>query len=498
MSLSARLSWFALTGLTIILAGFSAAVFLLFQRHLSHQVDLRLDTAMHTLVAAIEVHPHDVEWEPLERRITLGQDAGDDQVRWMVHDGNGKLIDCSENLGSRSGPNEPGSTWRYQVRRVRAGEFHAEEVGSGTEVFGEEVSHRLGLQFPANISQLPADRTCQCQAFTLTVGVPWGPVRASLWQLAATLAAVSGGIWLFTAVFGRWLCSKALRPVTQMAASARSLRAGDPGLRLAISATGDELEDLGSAFNELLSRLHDAYERQRRFSGDAAHQLRTPLTALLGQVEVALRHPRSDVEYRQVLEVVQRRSLQLRQIVEVLLFLARADATPRAPELEDIELRPWLERYLEQWQDHERSSDLRLSDSSADGFRLRAHGGLLAQLLDALLDNAFKYSAPGAPITLRAQTEAGGLNLTVQDEGCGIPAEDIPHVCEPFFRSSQARQGGYQGFGLGLAVAERIVTALDARLTIDSAPGQGSRFTVWLPGTSAPARARGIPAVAGT
>ena len=134
------------------------------------------------------------------------------------------------------------------------------------------------------------------------------------------------------------------------------MSAADLDRRLPLAGTGDELDDLSRAFNGLLDRVGESFERQRRFTGDASHQLRTPLTAMLGQAEVALRHDRDPAEYRRVLESVRGQAQHLRRIVEALLFLARADAEARRPELERIDLAAWAAEHLTTWAGHERAA----------------------------------------------------------------------------------------------------------------------------------------------
>src|SRR5262249_23486546 len=152
------------------------------------------------------------------------------------------------------------------------------------------------------------------------------PVHATLNRLAVVLAILSTGLWLTAALVGRRLCRRGLAPLTRMAESARTIRAADLTQRLPPPATRDHLAELGLAFNDLLGRLQESFERQRRFTGDASHQLRTPLAAMLGQVEVVLRRDRPAEEYQRVLALVHKQAGQLHLMVEMLLFLARADA----------------------------------------------------------------------------------------------------------------------------------------------------------------------------
>src|SRR5262249_55252998 len=155
--------------------------------------------------------------------------------------------------------------------------------------------------------------------------------------VAMILAGVSIGIWLLAAAMGRRLVRRALLPVTRMAEAAGAMTAADRDQRLPIPGTGDELDALAGSFNGLLPRLHEEVERQKRFTGDASHQLRTPLAALLGQVEVALRRERPAEDYRRTLADVHEEADRLRQIVESLLFLARAESEAGRPELHPLE-----------------------------------------------------------------------------------------------------------------------------------------------------------------
>lgn len=477
MTLANRLSWFFLVALAVVLVGFSASLYLLARTYLYRQADDRLETALNTLAAIAEVKPDGVEWEPEQRRLSLGQDDAAEHVRWTAQNGEGRILDRSRNLGAEDlfeypvavpvGEEPPvplayrmGQPWRLRRQMLQPGRSPAALVSREGAAREEEHRH---------------------DALILTVGMSLQPLQATLRNLAVALTTLSLTLWLVAALLGRWLCRRALVPVTRMATAARAMSAADLGQCLPGPGTGDELEDLAWAFNDLLSRVQDAFERQRRFTGDASHQLRTPLTAVLGQVEVALLKDRTAEDYRQALRLVHRQASQLRQIVEALLFLARAEAEAGLPDLEAVDLADWVPGYLQVWSGHPRYGDLRVECTCTGPLCARVHAPLLGQLLTNLLDNACKYSEPGTSISLRLAREPGVITLAVEDAGCGINLEDLRHVFEPFYRSAHARCLGRVGVGLGLAVAQRLAQVFSGMLSAESEPGRGSRFLLRLP-----------------
>ena len=333
MSLTGRFSALFLSVLALVLVGFSTVLYVSARIYLDRQVGDRLTSALAILAAAAEVHPEGVEWEPQERVLPLGQESGPERLRWMVFDDRGRRLDHSRNLADsdltpawvpRPGTVElpgrlvdrQGRAWRASQRRIRSDaipESGSRAVGhpqKGGDSRASEVFH---------------------PSLVLTACALLDPAESTLAVLGGFLVALSVGIWLLAALLCRRLSRRALTPLTQMVASARGLDAADAGWCLEKAGTGDELDELGDAFNDLLSRLHVAYERQRRFSSDASHQLRTPVTVLIGQIEVALRQDRSGEEYRRILNSALGRAVQLGRIVEALMFLGRAEAEVAAP-----------------------------------------------------------------------------------------------------------------------------------------------------------------------
>ena len=474
MTIVNRLSMFFLIWLGIILAGFSAMVFGIEWHYLYRQADAQSISAFHALVAAIEVHPTDVEWEPNERKIVLGQGSGFDQVRWSVHDNLGELVDYSDNLLIKDSWNT-GAPWSVGVQIIRAGNFIPEIVVTNKLTTFPNLHQEMSLEIEGRptFTRKPFYLS---PSFTLSVAVSHQPIISSLWLTARVLLAAGIGVWIIGALFARLICKQALIPVTIMSASGKSL-GSDPSARLSVPKTGDELEGLGHTFNDLLARLQTAFDRQSRFSADAAHQLRTPLAALLGQVEVALKQDRPAHEYLRVLNLAKIRGLQLKQIIESLLFLARPDEIA-AFEMKQVEITSWIQEWINGWSDHERFQDFIINSNETASCLVNIHAGLFNQIMDNILDNACKYSSPGSAIIIKTKYHDGKLQLTIEDLGCGIDPKELQNLGDPFFRTQEVRRLGIPGIGLGLAIAKRATTAIGAALTFESKRDVGTKAII--------------------
>lgn len=481
MSLATRVSAFFLAALGITLLGFSGVLYALADHHLHDQLDDRLEAALGTLEAAVDVEPDGLEWEPTERRLTLGLEPGVEQVHWSVQTKDGKMIDHSANIGHNAEhfplawqpntwPTQPtdgtvfaaAPGWRLAARRLLLQDLL-----------------QLGRGHPDNDG--PEDDV-EYPVLVITVGISPAPVEASLSRLGLTLASLSAGLWLLAALLGRKLCRHALAPLGVMASAARKMTAAGHGEFLPAPGTRDELEDLRLAFNELLARLHETHERQKRFTGDASHQLRTPLAGLLSLVEVIRRRARPALEYEQALDQVHQETLRLSQIVESLLFLARAEAESDLPKAEVIDLAAWVPTQLTRWRDHPRAADLH-EVGSGNPLPILAHPPLLAQILENLLDNALKYSEPGTPVSIRTWSDAKSTSacLAVEDQGVGLAEDEQSKIFEPFYRSPQVRRLGRTGVGLGLSMVKRISHSFGGSIEVESRPGHGSRFLLRFP-----------------
>jgi signal transduction histidine kinase len=464
MTLTNRVSQFFLIALAAILVGYSISLYALARYYLFREFDQQLRGTLNTLVAAIEVETDDVKWEPGDHTVTLGSESDTDDARWVVVDEAGQIVDKSANLVRT--PDE-------KLVLSHARRFVAAASSSRDWRF---VQAQLSAPMPKPVEERDLREHA---VLVVTAARSTSTLDRTLNGLAALVSLLSVGAWSVAAVAGRWFCRKALEPVGRMAASARTIGPANPHQRLPVATSNDELSDLGQAFNDLLDQLFQAYQRQQRFAGDAAHQLRTPLTVLQGQIEVAARRQRTVAEYAETLSLLSVQVNELRQIVESLLFLARAEDECEEPPGSPVELSEWLHSYLEKWKSDSRYSDLRLQTRTCPTCHLSTP--LLTQLLDNLVSNAFKYSSPGSPVTIGLLEQNDVIELAVTDRGIGISHEDIDFIFEPFFRSEAARRTGKAGTGLGLTLAARIARTFHGHITCDSKPGEGTQFTLHFP-----------------
>lgn len=476
LKLATRLSVFFLIAVAAILLCFSAVLYLATRVYLHREMDERLQITLDVLEASIDIEPEGMEWEPVDRRLNIGTGDDDDQVRWAVYDREGIVVGRSSNADAAEFP--PFETWDRLPRMAHDATSIVESANWRLAGRTLRLQELLNPESARDTSDAAEDDV-QHEELLIVAGFSPAPVQATLRHLLLALAGSSGVVLALCGLFGKRLTLWAMSPVRAIASAAKELSPQDPGWSLPRPGTSDELDDLAGAFNDLLDRLHDAFDRQRRFAGDASHQLRTPLTGILGQLDVALLRDRSPEDYRRALTAARDEARRMRQIVDALLLLARNGAGPAANE--NFDLRAWLRDQTGCWSDHPRHSDLHWEVNDCDEAMVRAKPELLAQAFHNLVDNAFKYSEPGRPVLVELSCSSDSVELAVKDCGQGIPAEERARLFQPFYRAESARLAGIPGCGLGLALASQIVEAFAGSIGIESELGHGSRFTVRLP-----------------
>ncbi|MDP9325768.1 MAG: ATP-binding protein, partial [Candidatus Dormibacteraeota bacterium] len=326
---------------------------------------------------------------------------------------------------------------------------------------------------------------------TLVVIRPLAEVNRLLTSIALVLGVGMAMLVVAAAVIGYGLAGAALRPVREIAASARTFSERDLHRRIELDLPDDELGDLADTFNGMLARLETAFDSLRRFTADAAHELRAPLTLMRTEAEVALGRHRTEEQYRASLETMLAEAVRLGRLADQLLMLARADAGALAPPMTDVDLVNLVEETCSRWRSLAARRGVSLVERKPDQGLVHGDADLLQRLLDNLIDNALRYSPEGGEITVSCSRRNASWELVVADSGPGVQPAMRPLLFERFARADPARRRNTGGAGLGLALCAAIVHLHNGSIGLDHTPGPGARFVVRLPYRPDPANSEG-------
>ena len=286
---------------------------------------------------------------------------------------------------------------------------------------------------------------------------------------------------LVAGIGGFILAKKSLAPVVAMSNQAERISARNLHERLSIGNNRDELGHLARVFNDLLSRLDGSFESMREFIADASHELRTPLSIIRGEADVALSQDRDATEYRDALAIIQDEAKRLSRIVDDMMALARADAGQRPLQIEEFYLNDLVEECCKAATVLTVREGVTLTVEPAADIAFRGDEDLLRRMFMNLLDNAIKYTPAGGSVSVELACEPSSVKIIVSDTGIGIPADQVPHIFERFYRVDKARSRADGGSGLGLAIAKWVAEAHKGSIDLISRSGHGSKFTVSLP-----------------
>jgi two-component system heavy metal sensor histidine kinase CusS len=267
--------------------------------------------------------------------------------------------------------------------------------------------------------------------------------------------------------------------VEAVARTAARVDPGHLGERIATAGLPAELLALASTFNAMLDRLEESFTRLRRFSADIAHELRTPVGNLRGEIEVALGRPRSAEEYREVLGSGLEECGRLAGLIDGLLFLARAESPRAQIGRERLDVAEELRAVSEFYEATAAEAGVRLAVAGDRAVPAELNRPLFQRAVGNLLANALAHTPPGGSVTLTARQAGSEVEVEVTDTGGGIPAEHLPHVFDRFYRADEARSGG--GVGLGLAIVRGIVELHGGTAEVHSEPGSGTRVRLIFP-----------------
>ncbi|RYE26593.1 MAG: HAMP domain-containing protein, partial [Sphingobacteriaceae bacterium] len=286
---------------------------------------------------------------------------------------------------------------------------------------------------------------------------------------------VSGALYFIS----RWFAAKSLEPIGVVIKQMKSIRASNLNQRVDEGSGRDEISELAMNFNKLLEHLENAFDLQHAFVINASHELRTPVTSLLGDIEVALQQPRSANEHEQLLHRLLNDSKRLKETVNILMEIARADRDYTKANLSPIAIDDLLWELQSYWTDQLGKSALKIEflqlPENQENLLLTANKSLLIIALNNIISNAFKFSN-NKPVKCILLADDSHIDIHIKDSGIGIPATEQDKVFRSFYRGSSAKT--YPGSGIGLYVTEKIVHLFDGNIQLQSVPGKGTTFII--------------------
>jgi heavy metal sensor kinase len=457
MSLRLRLTLFFTVVLAASLLGFSALLYVLLERALDLDIDHTIASKAEDVARTSRIRG---EFPIRPRRIRLPHiDAfAAPEIYIQLLDPEGQVLDRSANLGEHQLPltsealaagregNPPFDTIHLAGQRLR--------LYTAPLLIDDEVTGYI------QVARSVADN------------------EQTLATMQRLLLFCDLLVVLIAGAVGWFLARASLRPLDRLSQTARAIGlSGRLDDRLPPAQRQDEVGTLVTTFNEMLDRLEAVFTAQRRFIADASHELRTPLTTIRGNVELLRRNralPPDDVQ--DALADIASETQRMSRLVTELLQLARADAGHAFPR-EMVRLDELLRAVHRQTQLHKPETQVELAVAAPA--TVLGSADALQELFLILVDNGLKYTPAGGQVHVSLARVGGSHVVRVRDTGVGIDPEDLPHIFERFYRATKVRQEG--GTGLGLAIAQWIAESHGGRITVQSAPGQGSTFAVWLP-----------------
>jgi two-component system, OmpR family, heavy metal sensor histidine kinase CusS len=451
-------------GMTMLLAVFSFTVYAAIHRSLVSQFDASLASSARLLAASVERDENDVE---------LGIDA--DQIRefndakrptyYEMWRSDGGVIARSPSLGQTDLPRFEGALGREIGRALRLSDGRPGRAVCLT--FHPRLADTSGQSTPRLSEKTP---------FTLVVARSTHEVQEQLEHLQLLLAIVSLGTIVLSLVVGSLAVRRGLRPLTVFAAQIGGINEDDLTARVSDRRVPAEIEPVRNRLNDLLTRLEASFKRERRFAADVAHELRTPLAGLRSTLEVALMRERDTREYQASLGDCLSITTEMQAMVNNLLVLARLDAKQVTLRFEPIRPVEFVDSCWQAYSDAVAKRGVRFENHLPAEMTLKTDASCLSMVLSNLLGNAAEYTNKGGRIWVAGRQANGAVELTVSNTGCQLTSEQIPQIFDCFWRGDASRRDTGVHCGLGLALAQRLISAVGGSVTAELQ--DGGIFTV--------------------
>lgn len=457
-SVRVRLTLWHVAALLVVLALYAGGVFMFVQRNLVTDLDQQLHEDFDRAEESFSWNPDGtLSWHFADRTSDEQADETERGPWLMVWALDGRLL--------------------YQDRTAPGAIRTAPRLVARTSERSESVTLPGGGQ----VRQLTGPQDVAGSEVVVRVARPEDRLRRELRDLLIVLLLGIPAAGVLAGIGGYVVARRGLAPIDRMAAGARAMTAARLGDRFPVENPADELGHLASVFNETFGRLEASFEQLRRFTADASHEMRTPLTALRTVGEVGLQETRNGEAYREIIGSMLEEADRLSQLVESLLMLARADGGHVRLNRERVDLGELAREVA----DHLGA----LAEDRLQAIAVESSGPVLAdadrvvlrQAVINLLDNAIKYSPAGGGIRLVAAARPGEAVLEVRDSGPGIAPEHTARIFERFYRIDKGRSRSAGGVGLGLSIARWAVEVHGGHIEVESPETGGSVFRIVLP-----------------
>ena len=316
--------------------------------------------------------------------------------------------------------------------------------------------------------------------------IGWIRISRSISPIVDTLKKIKIIIFTTTPLFiffatlsSLFLARKALAPIDSVTKTASEIEKGDLSRRIKIPITNDEIGRLARTFNKMIARLEDTFNREKRFTSDASHELRTPITIISAKAEAALTKSKKIEDNRKALRVIIRETKRVSFLLSQLLLLARSDEGKSILNIEKIDLKMIIESIIIEMDDKAKQKNIRLSITSEQNLIIKADQTFITMLFLNIIENSIKYNKKGGFINICFSKEDNNAKVIIEDNGIGISDENLIHIFDRFYRVSESRAD--KGSGLGLSIVKEIVEVHKGQIKIDSKLGKGTKFEISLP-----------------
>jgi len=279
----------------------------------------------------------------------------------------------------------------------------------------------------------------------------------------------------------RSIAIKSIRPIEKVIATAEKMSQSNLDQRIPLPFHHDELYRLASTINALFGRMQDAFQREKHFTADASHELKTPLAVVKGTLEVLIRKPREREHYETRIQFCLKELNRMARLIDQLLMLARYESNKMTPHIMVTALSPLVENVVERMIPTASTKGIAITVNRADNAHIAADPGMLDMILENIISNAIKYSSSGSSIAIEVKQDEGNIICSISDQGIGIPEEMLNAIFDRFYRVDESRSSSTGGLGLGLSIVKKLADLQQIQVGVTSEKNRGTTFTLTSP-----------------